>query len=222
MQQFGYGEHIAQTVESLPYEAVIQTEEIALRLAEQFALPYDKARAATNVKLKRMADGGEIKRLHKGVYCHVKETAFGRTTPDIDKLMARTLLIKDGRRIGYESGPSILNRLGLSTLLPRMIELTTNDCGIKLPAGCQIELKKPRTEVTDENWKYLQFLDVVDSLRCGHTDAEKPNQILLEFVRKENIDALTLVFTARRLYAQRTVLQVVDLLMEGKNEPASR
>lgn len=222
MRQLGYGEHIVQAVESLPYEAVIQTEDIALRLATRFALPYDKARAATNVKLKRMADSGKIKRLHKGVYCHVKETAFGRVTPNIDKLVARTLLVKDGRRIGYESGPSTLNRLGLSTLLPRKLEITTNDCGVTLPAGCQIELKKPRTEVTDENWKYLQLLDAVENLRNGHIDAENPKQLLLEFITRESLDALTLIFNARRLYPQRTALHVVDLLMEGQNEAASR
>ena len=34
MGQGGYGEHIANTVKNMPYEAVIQTEDIAQRLAD--------------------------------------------------------------------------------------------------------------------------------------------------------------------------------------------
>jgi hypothetical protein len=60
MEQTGYGEHIAQTVRNMPYEAAIQTEDIAEQLAGKFALPYDQAKALTNVKLKRMADKCEI------------------------------------------------------------------------------------------------------------------------------------------------------------------
>jgi len=44
MEQIGYGEHIAETVKNIPYEAAIQTENIAAQLAETFALPYDRPR----------------------------------------------------------------------------------------------------------------------------------------------------------------------------------
>lgn len=67
MEQLGYGEFIAGIVKNLPYESAIQTEDIAEQLAERFALPNDKARKLTNVKLKRMADNGEIERLQKGI-----------------------------------------------------------------------------------------------------------------------------------------------------------
>ena len=65
MEQIGYGEHIAETVKNIPYEAAIQTENIAAQLAGTFDLPYEQAKALTNVKLKRMADKGEIERLQK-------------------------------------------------------------------------------------------------------------------------------------------------------------
>ena len=52
MEQIGYGEHIAETVKNIPYEAAIQTENIAAQLAGTFDLPYEQAKALTNVKLK--------------------------------------------------------------------------------------------------------------------------------------------------------------------------
>ena len=157
MEQAGYGEHIAYTVRNVPYEAAIQTEDIAGQLAEKFALPYDQAKAITNVKLKRMADKGEIERLQKGVYCHVKQTFFGKVTPSAEQVLLKTLTLQNGKKIGYESGAFLFNKLGLTTLIPRDIEITTNRYGVKLPEDCHIQLWKPAAFVTDENWKYLQF-----------------------------------------------------------------
>jgi len=214
MEQIGYGEHIVNTVRNMPYESVIQTENIAERLAEKFALPYDQAKTLTNVKLKRMADKGEIERLKKGVYCHVKQTVFGKVTPNIDEVVIKTLTVQNDTKIGYESGAFLFNKLGLTTLISRDIEITTNRYGVKLPEGCHIKLRKPSAVVTNENWKYLQFIDMVSQLPNAHTDAEKPEKLLVQYAKKQQLDGLTLIFTARRHYSPKIVLPLIDLLME--------
>ena len=224
MEQAGYGKHITSTVKNLPYGEIIRTDDIARLLADQFAIPYDKARTATNVKLKRMADKGEIERLQKGIYCHVKQSIFGKVTPNIDEIIVKDLTVRNGVKIGYQTGAALMNRLGLTTLLPREIEVATNGYGLKLPDGCHIKLRKPEERVTDENWKYLQFIDVVRDLPDAHIDAQQPELILCQFVKRQQLDALQLIFTARRLYPAKTVLQLTDLLMKGNggiNESAS-
>lgn len=214
MEQIGYGEHIANTVRNMPYESAIQTEDIAERLAQEFTLPYSQAKTLTNVKLKRMADKGEIERLQKGVYCHVKQTVFGKVTPNIDELVKKTLTVRNGTKIGYESGAFLLNKLGMTTLIPRDIEITTNRYGAKLPEGCHIKVRKPSAVVTNENWKYLQFIDMVSELPNAHIDAEKPEQLLVQYAQKQQLDALTLIFTARRHYSPKILQPIIDLLME--------
>lgn len=222
MEQIGYGEHIADTVRNIPYESAIQTEDIAEQLAVKYALPYDKAKTLTNVKLKRMADKGEIERLQKGVYCHVKQTVFGKVTPSIDEVVIKTLTVQNGTKIGYESGAFLFNKLGLTTLIPRDIEITTNRYGAKLPEGCHIKVRKPSAVVTDENWKYLQFIDMLCELPNAHIDEEKPEQLLAQYAQKQQLDGLTLIFTARRNYTSKILLPIIDLLMEVKNEVTSR
>jgi len=222
MEQAGYGKHIAYTVRNVPYEAAIQTEDIAGQLADKFALPYDQARTITNVKLKRMADKGEIERLQKGVYCHVKQAFFGKVTPSVEQVLMKTLTIQNGARIGYESGAYLLNKLGLTTLIPRDIEITTNRYGAKLPEDCRIKLRKPPAVVTDENWKYLQFIDMFAELPEAHTDAEKPERLLLQCVKRQQLDSLKLIFMARKYYPKKIVLPLIDSLMEAENETASR
>lgn len=221
MARRGYGAEIAEIVKAIPYEDPIQTEDVAQQLARRFAMPYDKAKTVTNVKLKRLADQGDLKRLQKGVYCHVKQTIFGPVAPDIDQIVARNMTLRNGMRIGYESGAALFNRLGLSTLLPRKVEITTNQYKATLPDGCRIKLGKPIAAVTDRNWRYLQFIDVVELLPDAHIDAEAPELLLAAFMKKQRLDPLTLIFTARKHYSSKTVLRLTDLLMEIDNDPAS-
>lgn len=212
MKHLKYGESIADAVQNLPFGSAIRTEGIAEQLAERFTLPYEQARKLTNVKLKRMTDKGEIERLQKGMYCHVKETVFGKVTPDIDKTVMETLTEQDGAKIGYEFGASLFNRLGLSTLAPQYIAITTNRYRTKLPERCHIKVRRPPTVVTDQNWKYFQLIDVVSELPNAHIDADHPEQLLAAHIKKQQLDGLTLILTARRYYPQKAVLQVIDLL----------
>ncbi|MBP3038464.1 type IV toxin-antitoxin system AbiEi family antitoxin domain-containing protein [Bacillaceae bacterium Marseille-Q3522] len=221
MEQIGYGEHIAETVKNIPYEAAIQTENIAAQLAGTFDLPYAQAKALTNVKLKRMADKGEIERLQKGVYCQVKQTVFGRVTPSMEQVMKKTLTEQNGARIGYESGAYLMNQLGLTTLIPRDMEITTNRYSAKLPKDCHIKLKKPAVPVKDENWKYLQFIDLTMALSDAHIDVEKPGGLLAGYAKQQELDGLALLFTARKHYPAKVILPLIDLLMEVNDELTS-
>lgn len=220
MAQTGYGSEIIKIIDALPYERLIRTEDVADQLVQRCPLSYDKARAAVNVKLKRIADKGDLRRIRKGVYCHVKQTVFGPVTPDLNHIIARSVMIKDGNRIGYQSGAGLLNHLGLSTLLPREIEITTNQYRSKPPDSCHIRLRKPVVAITDDNWKYLQFIDVVDCLPTTQIDAKVPEQLIKALAAKRGLAPLTLIFTAKRYYPAKTVLRLIDLLMEENDEPA--
>lgn len=222
MERIGYGEHIAYIIRNMPYEAAIKTEDIAQRLAEMFALPYEQAKTLTNVKLKRMADKDEIERLQKGVYCQVKRTVFGKATPNIDEVIKKTLIEQSGTKIGFESGAFLLNKLGLTTLIPRDIEITTNRYGAKLPEDCHIKLRKPSAVVTDDNWKYLQFIDMVIEFPNAHIDAEKPALLLARYAQRLRLDGLMLIFTARRHYPVKVLQPLIKLLMEVEDEFTSR
>lgn len=214
MEHMGYGEHIANTVKNMPYQSVIQTDVIADMLAEQFTLSHNKAKNLVNVKLKRMADKGEIARVHKGIYCQIKDTVFGKVTPNIDEIMLKILTVQNDVKIGYESGEYLFNKIGLTTLIPRDIEITTNRFGMKLPETCHIKLKKPCTTVTDENWKYLQFIDLINQLSNMHIDVEHPEKMITQYAKKQQLDYLELIFTVRRYYGRNALLPIIDLLME--------
>ncbi len=201
-------------IQGIPYGTPIQTEDIAQTLASRFSISYDKARGAANVKLKRMADRGEISRIQKGIYCHVKQTPFGPVTPDIDTLLIKKLTLYHGERIGYNSGASLLNQWGLASLLPRRTEITTNRWESLLPSGSCLLLKRPPEQVTEDNWRYLQFIDAIEGFAGAFVDAEKPEVLLQKQAEKLGLDILKLIFIARRIASAKTVLRIVDMFAE--------
>lgn len=214
MGQVGYGAEITKAVQEMPYGALIETENIARMLASRFSIPYDKARGAANVKLKRMTDHGEISRIQKGLYCHVRQTPFGPATPDMDALLTKKLTVYHGERIGYGSGEWLLNQWGLASSLPRKVEVTTNQWASGLPSGSHLLLRKPRERVTEENWRYLRFINAVEHLQSAFVDAEGPEVLLRKQAERQELDILRLIFIARRIASAKTVLQIVDLFGE--------
>lgn len=218
MDYQGYGTQIMQTINHIPYGVAIFPEFIAKTLAEQFAIPLEQAQKVTNVNLKRLADKEQIERLQKGIYYKAKETVFGKTKPNIDAVMTQVLTINENEVIGYETGASFLNKIGLSTLLPRDKEIATNGYRRKLDATCHIVTKKPVTEINNNNYRYLQFLDAVDGLHTSHVDAENPYMTLQEHAAKQNLDKLKLICFAKKYYGQRTLLKLLDIILEVEDE----
>jgi predicted transcriptional regulator of viral defense system len=95
-------------------------------MAREYAIPVHKAKPITNVTLKRLADRGVIERFQKGVYYRVKQTVFGKARPSEDILEAQLLTRRGNEIIGYETGFSLMNKLGLTTLVPKKREIATN------------------------------------------------------------------------------------------------
>ncbi len=115
MERFTYGEFITNKIADIPYGQAFQTDIIAESMAEEYAIPAHKAKPITNVTLKRLADRGLIERFQKGVYYRAKQTAFGKARPREELLEAQLLTCRGNEIIGYETGFSLMNKIGLTT-----------------------------------------------------------------------------------------------------------
>jgi hypothetical protein len=208
----GYGRHIAQMVRNVPLMDAILSKEIAAHLKRQFGMPIDSARTITNVELKRLADRGEIERVQKGVYCHVMVSVFGKGRPDIDGLMIRTLTRDQKKVIGYETGASLLNKMGLTTLLPRDREVAANRYWAKLPKGCHVKVRKPVVAVNRANWRYLQFIDAVRTLQKFTSAYEENEPVLRRYAETWDLDLKQLLGMAKAHYSPKMVSQLANLL----------
>lgn len=212
MQQLGYSKYIKQVIDKVPYGTIILPKTIAKTMAKEFALPRAKAIKACNLKFKRLADSGTLVRLEKGVYCRYKQTVFGSVEPSLEQIAAQRLLFKEGEVIGYETGAAELNEVGLVTLMPKNIEIVSNNYRAKLPKGCCVKARKPVVKINNKNWKYLQFVDIINIMHRFPVDATKPEELLRNYIKQWELEPVALLTMGSKYYSQKTLLRLVKLL----------
>ena len=111
--------------------------------------------------LNRMANSGKIAKVSKGKYYKPESTVFGKLEPNQYQIV-KDLLEKKGKIVGYLTGYSIYNQLGLSTQVSNTIQIGKNE--IRSPFKRKrftISFIKQKNIITKENILLLQILDSI-------------------------------------------------------------
>lgn len=120
-------------------------------------------------QLKQLTDQGKIRRYDKGIYYLPKRTIFNtEAQPSREEIIEKKYLKCNDECIGYITGLSLANQLGLTTQVPVVVEVVSNKASrdyreIKL-ANATIILRKPKVDVTADNYHALQFLDLMKDI----------------------------------------------------------
>jgi hypothetical protein len=118
-------------------------------------------REAVIKALNRMVQAGRIDKLSKGRYYKPEPTVFGNLRPELSQIV-KDLLEKDGKVIGYLTGYSIYNQLGLTTQVSNTIQVGKNEIRPKFKRErYTIAFIKQKNTITKENIPLLQILDAI-------------------------------------------------------------
>lgn len=116
----------------------------------------------------RLVKNKLIKRYVNGIYYFPKKTIIGESTLSFEDVIFRKYINADSKIIGYYTGLSFLNKLGMTTQVPNVIEVTTNiekskkrDINIK---DRKIILRRGKVLINNDNYKILQFLDIFNQV----------------------------------------------------------
>lgn len=93
---------------------------------------------------------------------------------------------------GYYAGFTFANQMGLSLQVPYVQEIVSNEASAKVREieikGQKFLLRKPRTVITEENYRVLQFLDfLVDFDKYIDGSVEDIPARLVQIIKDENI-----------------------------------
>jgi hypothetical protein len=111
--------------------------------------------------LNRMAASGKISKLSKGKFYKPENTVFGALQPNQYQVV-KDLLEEDGKAIGYLTGYSIYNQLGLTTQVSNTIQIGKNEVRSKFKRErYTISFIKQKNTITKDNIPFLQVLDAV-------------------------------------------------------------
>jgi hypothetical protein len=141
---------IRNTIANFPFSFVFTPKDF----------PIDPRKQATvNRILNNMVAAGQIRRASKGRFYKPKMTEFGELPLDTFELV-KDLLEKNGKSVGYLTGYTAFNELGLTTQVPFVLQIGANDEKKNLKRSFyRITFIKQKNVITKENIPLLRLLD---------------------------------------------------------------
>ena len=155
----------------LCYSKTMKTAEyIALtidRFSKGYVFTYADFTTAVNQKetvikaLNRMVAAGKIAKLSKGKYYKPENTIFGNLQPNQAQIV-KDLLQEKSKVVGYITGYSMYNRLGLTTQVSFTLQIGKNEVRPSFKRErYTISFIKQKNTITKENIPLLQLLDAI-------------------------------------------------------------
>lgn len=215
MNNKGYANFIFDFIEKQPFNTPIYTKDLIEVVLEKFGIEVKNARTIVNVNLHRLEGERRLERYQKGIYYRPKATAFGKTKLNPAQINKDRFLERNGLTIGYETGAAFLNRIGLSTQIPRYRKYATNvykQRGTRVEKKLNVIIKKPKTEIDNGNYRYLQFLDAVENKEKAVIDVDNPNMILHKYIIEQNLDLEKIIGLAGKYYNKKTQLKLYEII----------
>ncbi|MCL2630710.1 MAG: hypothetical protein FWD49_04220 [Firmicutes bacterium] len=216
MNQMGYAEYIRKEIANAPENLLFSADEICKRTAEHFDESKEKIRYTVNVVLNRMT-GTEVLRYQKGVYYKPQQTVFGAVPINHFDTVYKQYIENGGNVIGYMTGATLCQKLGLTTQMPKHRFYASNKIvgREKFIAGANMVLRQPKTEVNADNYRYLQLLDIIDNKDGVAYEADDVLKKFGEILMGFNLDFKRLLGMAKRHYSQKVVTALVDIAERG-------
>jgi hypothetical protein len=137
--------------------------------------------------LNRMVKSGEISKLAKGRFYKPRKTQFGDLKPSAYQI-AKDYIERDGKLIGYITGYSAYNALGLTSQISSYIQIGTNKSRRSIKREkYTISFIMQQNPITKKNIEILRILDAIRFIR--EIPATTPNDAcirLKEIIRDLN------------------------------------
>ncbi|WP_339688032.1 DUF6088 family protein [uncultured Nonlabens sp.] len=173
-------EYIRNTIDRLPKGYVFTYED--------FDFDVNKNEAIIKA-LNRMVNSGKIEKLSKGKYFKPEKTPFGTLQPNQEQIV-KDLINEDGKVVGYLTGYSIYNKLGLTTQVSNLIQIGKNQTRPKFKRErYTISFVKQKNTITKKNIPLLQILDSIKLVKkIPDTNIKTSCLRFLEIIGKLKLD----------------------------------
>lgn len=141
----------------------------------------DITESTLNQQLKELCEEGLLQQYDEEVYFIPKKSKLNLTVGPNADMVARYRFISKGNNVdGFYSGNTFANQIGISTQVPQVIEIVSNnvsDNGEVLIGNRRFDIRKPVVPITKENVRVLQMLELLVKLDayldCSHEEARE-------------------------------------------------
>ncbi len=160
-----------------------------------FLSDIDLPVSSTNLRqmFKVLCDSGKIRRFDNGVYYIPAPSRLKGGTGIAPEIVVRyKYIMRNGKVEGYYSGYTFANQLGITTQVPYILEIVSNAASANVREvsvkGQKVILRKPKAAINMQNYRILQFLDLLKDIDIyADSIPDRVSEILAQYVRDENI-----------------------------------
>ena len=178
-----------------------------------------KSKTAVRELFYRAVKNGDLNRDGPGVYSIVNKSNILCNVVTFEKIISAKFIYKSNVPEGFEplliegyySGLTFLNMIGMSQQVPAILEVTTNNTSSKKrlysALGRIAIIRKGRTEITFQNYKILQFLDMFHFVSLD--DVKDNKDLLIKYIKKNELTKIQYKEYIS-LYGYRTAKMISD------------
>jgi hypothetical protein len=150
-----------------------------------------------------------------------RKTTFGELGPDSNGILER-YLFEEGKRIAYETGFSLYNRLGLTTQMAFKIKIATKKSRVKINQGSLlVSSVKSYVDITEQNYQLLGYLDALKDIKkipdCSVLQAVKRMSFLIKALNEKEQNKMVqyaLYYPARTRALLGAILENLNLKID--------
>ncbi len=117
-------------------------------------------------------------------------TPFGKSLLNPRKIIEKKYISNNGKVYGFYTGISLLNSFGITTQMPNVIEVFTNNEATKSRRvtinNQTIIVKRARTTINNSNYKEMMLLELFNLADACSIDIQSAQKIV-DYIKKNNI-----------------------------------
>lgn len=166
------------------------------------------------VYLYRLIQERKIKKYSDGIYYKPSQGTFGERTLNMTKVIDKKYLYNGENVKGYFSGHHLFNLMGLTTQMPGLYIIVTNECPNKNQyknEKLNVIIRKPKIEITNENYLYLQLLDVLSNKDNVRIEVENEKEIIYDFIKRNNLELEKIMYYAKKTNNKHAIERMYDI-----------
>lgn len=170
------------------------------------------AKAGTNYTRARIyqlinsaLDNGTLARFGYDCYYIPTQTPFGQSLLNPRRVIEKKYIQNKGEIYGYYTGLMLLNMFGISTQIPNIIEIYTNNEATKARriniSNQTVIVKKARTKIDKSNYRAMMILELFN-IMDKYSSPSQTSQKIIEYMKTNEITIKDIIQYADKVPAR--------------------
>ncbi len=209
-----YNNILIKYIDEYPYDEPIFIEEIKDYFKKIIQNNFETTFKNIYVYINRLVKENKLSQFVKGIYYKPTKGIFGSKPLNINKVIEKKYICDKNGKKGYFTGAYLFNKLGLTTQIPKEILIVTNECPNSNDYNNKnlgVTIRKPKTTVTEDNYKYLQLFDILMNKDNIKIEVDNEKEIIYKFIDDNQLNFEKIFEYANKINNLKPIIRLYEL-----------